>query len=717
MSASQATAPALERGNGSKQRPSTLTYSIAIFLSAFLLFQVQLIAGKFMLPRFGGSPSVWNTCLLVFQILLLGGYAYAHFLSTRISGKLQGAVHLVFLASSVAVLGVLAYMWRSPITPGRSWTPGHSSDPIWQVIRLLVTSTGVPFLALSTTGPLLQTWFSRSQSESPYRLYALSNVGSLLGLVTYPFLFERFFTVSSQSWLWSAGYLVFFAACALSAWNLMRYERHHAAPMLPPRPAAANTNRPSLSSLALWIVLPACASAMLLATTNLITQDIAVIPLLWVAPLCIYLLSFILCFQNDRWYHRGACHGLYVVAFFLALHELMMPWGAHVLLQLGACCLALFAVCMVCHGELARSKPAPSHLSTFYFTLSAGGALGSVFVVLVAPHLFHEIGEFPLVLVTCGGLLLLAVALDRSSWIYAKRSYRAVALIGLILLMLQGYRYGMSLIGEHARGRLVVGTRNFFGVKRVEEDAAAFWLLHGKIVHGVQLKDPEHRDEPTLYYRRSSGAGLLLANYPRPVQAGGAGLRVGIVGLGAGALAAYGAAGDYFRFYEIDPQVVDLSRAQKPAFTFVKDSPATIDVIIGDARLSLADEASRGQFQKFDVLVLDAFSSDAIPVHLLTREAMGLYLRHLSGPNAVMAFHLTNRSLDLSSVVLGLSNAYNLSATEVDNSFSTWVLVSANPRMLSLPGLQEHTRPVPIGHTIPQWTDEYSNVFEVLAAH
>jgi len=716
MSASQATAPALERSIGSKQRPSTLTYSIAIFLSAFLLFQLQLIAGKFMLPRFGGSPSVWNTCLLVFQILLLGGYAYAHFLSTRVPAKLQGPVHLAVLAFSVAVLAVAAYLWRSPITPGRNWAPGSSNDPVWQVIRLLATSVGIPFLALSTTGPLLQTWFSRTHTESPYRLYALSNLGSLLGLVTYPFLFERFFRVSSQSWLWSAGYLGFFVACGLSARSLMRHERHQ--PTAPaPKKAASNRNRPSLSSLGLWIALPACATAMLLATTNLITQDIAVIPLLWVVPLCIYLLSFILCFQTDRWYHRGAFHGLYVAAFLLALHELMVPWGAHIVLQLATCCLALFAVCMVCHGELARSKPTASQLSTFYFMLSAGGALGSLFVVLIAPHLFDEIGEFPLALLVCGALLLLAVALDGNSWMYTKRAYRAAALAGLILMMLQGYRYGMTRIGEHARGRLVFRARNFFGVKRVEEDGSAFWLLHGKIVHGVQLKDPERRDQPTLYYKRSSGVGLLLMNYPRPAQTGAQGLRVGLVGLGAGALAAYGRAEDYFRFYEIDPQVVALSRAQKPAFTFVKDSPAKIDVIVGDARLSLADEESRGQDQKFDVLVLDAFSGDAIPVHLLTREAMGLYLRHLSGANGVIAFHLTNRSLDLTPVIVGLSHAYNLTVTEVDDSFSKWMLVSANPRMLSLPGLEEHTRPVQTDHTIPLWTDEYSNLFEVLATH
>lgn len=259
-------------------------------------------------------------------------------------------------------------------------------------------------------------------------------------------------------------------------------------------------------------------------------------------------------------------------------------------------------------------------------------------------------------------------------------------------------------------------TRNFFGVKRVEENAVGIWLLHGNTVHGVQVKDPATHDVPTLYFKRSSGAGLVLTNYPRPVQSAQAqGLRVGIVGLGAGTLAGYGRPGDYFRFYEIDPQVVDLSRAPSPVFTFVKDSPAKIDIVLGDARLSMADEASRGELQKFDVLVLDAFSSDSVPVHLLTKEAMALYLRHLSGPNAVMAFHLTNRSLDLRPVVVGLSIAYNLSMTEVDDSFSRWVLVSPNPQMLGISGVRDHARPVQIGHTIPLWTDEYSNLFEVLA--
>jgi uncharacterized membrane protein YdcZ (DUF606 family) len=695
-------------------RPSAVIYSVTILLSAFLLFQVQLIAGKYILPRFGGSPSVWNTCLLAFQILLLGGYAYAHFLSTRLSAKAQGRMHLALLTVSLVVMAVLAYRWRSPITPGMEWKQGAGGSPVWQVIRYLLSSVGIPFLLLSTTGPLLQVWFSRTHEQSPYRLYALSNLGSLLGLVTYPFVFERFLTISSQSWLWSAAYGGFLLACGACAWGFSRHEGQLHSPT--PEPPAHQASRPTWTSLALWIALPACASAMLLATTNLITQDIAVVPLLWVLPLCIYLLSFILCFQNDRWYRRGIFQGLYVVSFLLAL-QLLPSRSTDARLQVGAYCLILFAVCMVCHGELARSKPVAAHLSTFYFMLSAGGALGSVAVVLVAPRIFHDIGEFTLTLLGCGGLLLSVVILDRSSWFYQKRPYRAVALLALVALMLQGYRYGMTLIQNQRPGKVVLRERNFFGVKTIKEDATGTWLLHGTTVHGVQAKDAALHDEPTLYYQHLSGVGLVLDNYPRIDQATGhpRALRVGVVGLGVGTLAAYGQSGDYFRLYEIDPQVVDFSRGRSPHFTFLKDSHAVVDVILGDARLSLAEEAVQGQLQKFDVLVLDAFSSDSVPVHLLTKEAMALYLRHLSGPNGIIAFHASNRTLDLRPVVAGLSREYNLAAAQVQQPLSRWLLVSANPQMFSLPGLREYARPLQVSKTIPLWTDEYSNLFQVLA--
>ena len=716
MNTAQATAPARELDVHGKltHRPSAVIYSVTIFLSAFLLFQVQLIAGKYILPRFGGSPSVWNTCLLAFQVLLLGGYAYAHFLSSRLSAKAQARVHFAFLALSLVVLAVLAHQWHSPITPSMGWKPAPGGSPVWQVIRFLVSSVGIPFLLLSTTGPLLQAWFSRTHEQSPYRLYALSNLGSLLGLVTYPFAFERFLTISSQSWLWSAAYSGFLLTCGACAWGFSRHEGQLRSQT--PEHQADRASRPSWTSIALWIALPACGSAMLLATTNLITQDIAVVPLLWVLPLCIYLFSFILCFQSDRWYRRGVFHGLYAVAFLLSLQELSTPFGAHVLLQVGTFCLTLFAVCMVCHGELACSKPAYSHLSMFYFMLSAGGALGSVFVVLIAPRIFHDIGEFPLTLLVCGGLLLTVVVLDRGSWFHHKRLYRGAALLAVVLLMLQGYRYEMALIRGQGRGTVLFRARNFFGVKTIKEDSIGLWLIHGNTVHGVQIKDAALRDEPTLYYKRLSGVALVLDNYPRVDQANGRprGLRVGVVGLGAGTLAAYGRSGDYFRFYEIDPQVVDFSLSQSPKFTFLKDSPAVVEVTLGDARLSLAEEAAQGQLQKFDVLVLDAFSSDSVPVHLLTKEAMALYLRHLSGPDGIIAFHLTNRTLDLRPVVAGLSREYNLAAGQVQQPSSRWLLVSANPQMFSLPGLREYARPLPVSKTIPLWTDEYSNLFQIL---
>ena len=715
MNSSQATAPARQPNisDAVMYRPSAGVYSITIFLSAFLLFQVQLIAGKYILPRFGGSPSVWNTCLLIFQVLLLAGYGYAHLVSTRLPPKVQARVHVSLLALSLMLLAVLAYQWHSPIAPA-DWRPAPGGNPVWQLTRFLVTSVGIPFFLLSTTGPLLQAWFSRTHEHSPYRLYALSNLASLLGLVTYPAIFERLLTLHSQSWLWSGAYAAFLIGCAACA----RGFGQHAKPLAirGKEPAPDKAVRPSRTTIALWIALPACASAMLLATTNLITLDIAVVPLLWVLPLCMYLLSFIFCFQSDRWYKRGLFHSLYVVTFLLVLHELSAPFGSNVPAQVGSLCLVLFAVCMVCHGELARSKPAASHLSTFYFMLSAGGAIGSGFVVFIAPRIFRDVGEFALTLLVCGALLLTVVILDKSSWFHQKRLYRTAALVAVVLLMIQGYRYEMAWIPLESRGTVRVRERNFFGVKTINEDAVATWLVHGNTLHGVQFKADAVRHEPTQYYNRLSGIGLLLDHYPRGLNSAGQprSLRVGVVGLGAGTLAAYGHPGDYFRFYEIDPQVATFSLSSSPVFTFIKDSQARVDVVMGDARLSLAEEAGHGQLQNFDVLVLDAFSSDSVPVHLLTKEAMALYLRHASGPDAVLAFHLTNRSLDLRPVVAGLSREYNLAATQVvQPSASEWILVSANPEMLNLTALQGSSHPLDV-RTIPLWTDEYSNLLEVL---
>jgi hypothetical protein len=607
----------------------------------------------------------------------------------------------------------MAFHWSSPITPGAVWKPLPGTSPESRVALVLALGVGFPFLILSTTGPLLQVWLSRTQLDSPYRLYAWSNAGSLLGLLSYPFFEERWLVLRTQAWLWSAGYALFLLACAACSWAA---QKHSPAAERFPLPVES-TGKPQKTLPLLWLALAACASAMLLATTNLICQEVAVVPLLWVLPLCVYLLTFILCFAGERWYRRAVFHPLYVLAFSASLLVLSTRPAPHILIQIGVFSISLFAVCMVCHGELVRSRPSPEFLSSFYLAIAAGGALGSIFVVLVAPRIFQQFWEFQLAFLFCGLLLLTIVFLDKQSWFHKGPALRVLLYAVIFALMFQGYFYGMALIHRYPGARVALRARNFFGVKAVLQDQLGDWLLHGQIRHGVQLRDPALHAEPTLYYKRQSGVGLILDGYPGFLDETGKRrpLRVGVIGLGVGTLAAYGQPGDYFRFYEIDPQVLELSLGPKPWFTFLQDSPAKIDLVLNDARLSLEREAAAGQLQKFDLLVLDAFSSDSIPVHLLTKEAMALYLRHLSGPDSVIAFHLSNRGLDLRPVAYGLSREYGMSSVEVEQpGFSDWVLASANPDWMKSPELQKLSTPVTVRHGVPLWTDEYSNLWDVV---
>ena len=704
--------PATEVTARSKCAPFASLYVATIFLSAFLLFQVQLIIGKYVLPWFGGSPSVWNTCVLFFQILLLLGYLYAHLTSRRLTLRLQTRLHLALLFASLALLAAMAFHWPSPITPGVAWKPVPGTSPEWRVTLVLALGVGCPFLILSTTGPLLQVWRSRTQLDSPYRLYAWSNAGSLLGLLSYPFLEERLLLLRTQAWFWSAGYALFLLAYGACAWMLPHYSLRAERPSVQLDNAG---NKPKKTLLLLWLALAACASAMLLSTTNLISQEIAVIPLLWVLPLCVYLLTFIICFGAERWYRRRIFHTLYALAFSAALVVLSAS-APHILIQITVFCVALFAVCMVCHGELVKHKPGSEFLSSFYLTIASGGALGSIFVVLIAPHIFQRFWEFQLSLLICGLLLLTIVFLEKESWLYKRLAFRVLLYAIIVAFMLQGYAYGVALIHRNPGARVALRARNFFGVKAVLQDQYGNWLLHGQTRHGVQLADPVFHDAPTLYYKRQSGIGLLLEHYPGFLDEGGKRrtLRVGVIGLGAGTLAAYGHPGDYFRFYDIDPQVVELSLGQAPWFSFLHDSSATIEIVLGDARLSLEREAAIGQLQKFDVVVLDAFNNDSIPVHLLTKEAMALYIRHLRGPDSVIAFHLTNRALDLRPVAYGLSREYRMTCLEVEEHFSDWLLASSNTDMMNSPEVKKRSTPVTIRHAVPLWTDEYSNLWDVV---
>jgi hypothetical protein len=777
-------------GDESERGTKILQYALTIALSAFLLFQVQMILGKFLLPLFGGTPAVWTTCLLCFQVLLLLGYSYGHVLGNAKSWRVQGRVHARLLLASLALLGVLWVKWGSPLTPGREWRPQPEDNPVAKILELLAVTVALPFFLLSTTGPLLQRWLSASGARrSPYRLYALSNAGSLLGLLSYPFLIEWSLTLKHQAWVWSCGYVAFAVLGTAIAWRHSDSHSGQDPTQLESTAPREETLAPGKLRYLLWMGLSACSTTMLLASTNLLCQDIAVIPLLWVVPLSLYLLSFILTFDSNRWYRRKICWPLYFLVLGAAMKTTFNESHGESVFLILLYCVTLFTVCLVCHGELARSKPEPRRLTGFYLMVALGGALGGAFVVLVAPHVFLGFWEFHVGLIGCGFLLTAAYACRRpkpvadelpaptgrpgqeqehgtwtvaltvllaflipqlgrlipnfDTWPIVNHEYYTGPLVALAYLLWWAARrakqnkteiaeaspvewkpvasllllgmFGIfaysytQLAGAHALFR----ERNFFGAKYVVDNADTVMLVSGSTVHGFEYKDPAHRHTPTSYYREESGVGRVLRGYPRG-EDGRDQLRVGLIGMGAGTLAAYGRSGDVYRFYEIDPAVIALSAGAKPYFHFVQDSAARVDTVLGDARLSLENEAERGELQKFDVLAVDAFSSDSIPVHLLTREATGVYLRHMRGPNGVLAFHVSNRYLDLDPVIVGLGQAYGLSASQVRIQSSEWILLSANPEMFRLPELAAIAAPVKLQKKPVFWTDDYSNLFEVV---
>lgn len=688
-----------------------MLYALVTFLSAFLLFLVQPLIGKYILPWFGGSPAVWSAALLFFQALLLAGYAYSYGLIRRCSRRHQGQIHLAVLSGSLALLGILALCWPTPITPGASWQPSDGSAPLGRVLLLLLVSVGLPYWTLATTSPLLQAWFGTPQERrSPYRLYALSNIGSLLALLAYPFVFEPLSTVQTQAWLWSGGYALFVAGCGRLAWQQLR----HTDRVQPDAPRPAQALPPALHR-ALWVALPATASLLLVAVTNQITQDIAVVPFLWILPLALYLLSFIICFGSAKIYGREFILALLVVTLFFArarylgsalgLGEQLLVYGS-----------TLLVAAIVCHGELVRLRPEPQHLTMFYLFMALGSALGALFVNLVAPLIFNTFWELPLGVALCWAVVFVVLQLEPPQTRLNKASLplAAVALtvIGVVTLI-EAQRLQLTALEQR---------RNFYGALRVTQEEVGdgellYVLRHGFICHGQQFVDPARRDEPTAYFYEDSGVGLLLSYFPRA----GRGLRVGVLGLGAGTLAAYGQPGDTFRFYEINPTVIALAQGEGGYFSYLRDTPATVEIMPGDARLSLERELAAGGSEHYDVLVLDVFSGDAIPVHLLTREAFELYLAHLDAGGA-LAVHISNQYLDLEPVLKTLAEDLGLQAVLVNsagdgaaNRVAWWVLLSRDPAILAQPEIAAHSRRLEShDRSIRLWTDSYSNLFQIL---
>ncbi|HWR97196.1 MAG TPA: fused MFS/spermidine synthase, partial [Candidatus Methanoperedens sp.] len=688
-------------------------HAAAIFLSAFLLFQIQPLAGKELLPWFGGSAEVWSACLLFFQAVLFVGYLYAHLVGTRLAPRAQGIVHLTLLALSLAFL---------PISAGAAWRPLAQSWPVPRILGFLAATIGLPYFLLSANGPLLQRWYTLRSPGAPWRLYALSNFGSLLGLLSYPLLVEPALPLTAQRALWSSGYALFVAAVGGCALGLVR-----AAPPLPqPRPAdaARATGGSAADTGAAWTALvlglSLTGSLLMAATTHYLCQHVAVIPLLWILPLALYLASFIVVFAGDRWYRRGPLLALLAVATVAAAATLFLGFAIGLLARVAILLGHLAVGCLVLHGEMARLKPAPRRLTGYYLLLSAGGALGTAFVTFAAPALFSGYWEYHVALAACWGLAL-AAALRGGAVRDLARARGALAAGALSLLVLVGVLRWHTLV---AMAQTVRAERNFYGalqvIERDPDDPARhrFELTNGGILHGAQFTDPALRRQPTVYFGPGSGlaAGIAAARAASRAAGGDGSLRIGCVGLGVGVIAAHTRHGDELRYYELNPAVETVARN---SFTFLADAPGRVEVVLGDARLSLERELESGS-RRFDLFIVDAFTGDAIPAHLLTRECVRLYLAHLA-PGGRLMLHVSNRYLDLRPLIIGLARDAGREALITDSHPrgaaelpATWAAIapagafSADERALAAA-----SRPPPTRAPVV-WTDEYSNLVGLL---
>ena len=670
----------------------TFHYGLTIFLSAFLLFQVQPLIGKMILPWFGGSAAIWTTCMLFFQTVLLLGYFYSHWVTRSLTPSGQSLVHGVLLMVSLLLL---------PVSPSLDWMPLGAENPTLRILGLLTVSIGLPYFVLSTTGPLLQAWFARERSgQVPYRLFALSNFGSMLALLAYPLAVEPVFSTQWQSWIWSGLYACFAAACALLAWR-GRKGSIIAAPSQQEGPP------PHWKDKLLWASLAACPSILMVADTSFLTANIAPIPLLWVAPLALYLLSFILSFERSGWYQRKIflpllVLGLSALAYLPTLGIVALP----LYLSMGINLSAFFVACMVCHGELARRQPHPSHLTGYYLMLAVGGVAGGFFVGVIAPYCFDSNYELSVGIVLTGLIAAIAVIpkmrFARPQWRGASIGFSAMLLLALSWIRIEAHLEETS--GAEVKARNFYGTLQVFN--NTQEGHRS--LVHGQIVHGRQHTTPGKEQLPITYYSPESGVGRAIG-----LKAEQGPVRVGVIGLGTGTLLGYGRAGDSYRLYEIDPLVVEI--AQKN-FSFLSGTPAATEIVLGDARLQLEREPD----QLFDVLAVDAFSGDSVPVHLLTLEAFAQYFRHLK-PDGILAVHISNRFLDLRPVVKSAADHFKREVRLIDAESepekmvlrSRWMLLSQDPELFEEPDFDDAIE-VENKRGFKAWKDDYSSILSIL---
>ena len=686
-----------------RQLPGSV-FALAIFLSSSLLFLTEPIAGKRILPLLGGSAAVWTACLVFFQCALLLGYFIAHWLATRVSTRTQLGVYLALLAASLIQL-LLA------VNPTLSASNTH---PISSVLWLLTLLIGLPFVTLSATSPLLQSWYARASSGGSaraYRLFAVSNVGSLLALVIYPWLIEPRVSLHGQGMVLAVGFAGLAVVCGTIAYALRGLRAvgepvvAEVAPELLVERNAAN-RRETIADRVLWVALAACGSLLLSAVTNHLSQNVATIPLLWIIPLVVYLLTFVIAFSGSgdgvvpRWLGfvlvvasiAGAGYYLYKGDLFSPILRVISTFTA-----------SLFALCLFCHAELYRRRPAPARLTTFYFSVAAGGALGAIFVGIVAPYALT--GTYEL----AGGLAFAAVLALVVAWPSGlpMRVFWSAVVTATVYLIVRDVR--------EDRENSFYRSRNFYGDLHISQNyydtyrATARTLYHGVIEHGQQMFSPALRTEPTTYYGRKTGVGLSIdlccGDRPR---------RIGVIGLGTGTIAAYGKPGDVIRFYDINPAVPPIAQRY---FTYLRDSKAKIEIVPGDARISMANEPP----QNYDVIAIDAFSGDAIPVHLITSEALELYRRHIR-PGGIIAFHVSNRFLRLQPVVKQLADHAGMNSVlissaddnKIDVFSADWVLVTNSEAFLAHSELDDDKEDIVVPPRLRRWTDDYNSLLPIL---
>jgi SAM-dependent methyltransferase len=678
-------------------------YSLTVALGAFLLFLLEPLFAKMILPRFGGAAAVWSTCLVFFQSALLLGYYYADVLTRRLPAARQASTHIALLLVSLALL---------PVAPHAVLNPPSSNYPAFHLLVLLTASIGLPFVLLSATSPLIQAWKSRTGAAA-YHLFAISNFASFVALLSFPFLIEPRLSSHRQAQLWSSLYAIFVILCSLGAWLSRTGGAASAAEQAEQaagEPAIVSARRSvspsSRRDWILWLGLSACGSMLLLATTNHLTEDVAPVPLLWVLPLALYLLTFTMAFARRSFYSRWLMVRLVAVVLGSLGYAIYDPsFTESVQIAVPLFCFGLFVCCLFCHGELARLRPTPERLTGFYLMVAAGGALGAIFVGLLAPLLFAAAYEYPL------ALCLMALAVAAVFWDegWTSRAFWTVGTAALVAVL----AYHVHAYEKNS----IFLTRNFYGGLRVQLHYD--WLkrpyhalYHGMIEHGAQFLDPPKSADPLTYYPRNSGVGIALDFFEEQSSR-----HIGVVGLGSGTIAAYARRGDEVRFYEINPLIVKIANEEFSYLRNARTNGAGIAVRMGDARLSLAADDS----ERFDVLVIDAFSGDAIPVHLLTREAVALYLQRLK-PDGVLAIHTSNTYLDLNPVVKLLADdaavESRLISSNDDNrkliDAADWVLLTRNQDFLlqlDETALQDSID-VPPGLRI--WTDGYNNLFQIL---